>query len=354
MPDGTAEPARATPPDRPTSAEGEASREEATSLTRTNECQNCRRRFVGEYCPQCGQEATPPTSALGVLSVFFRELVDIESGLWPSMWALTRRPGEALSLYLGGARQGLMHPGRYLLASIVVAFGTDRVFTWLGMRTPYGERVSEGITETESSGVAPGTTAEIQSLLVWAADRVMESQAFLIATNLVLTGFLSLTVWRLFRRHFERGAQAVAFSAFVVGHTVFLGSAAELLYIPADYLSAGSSSGLPTNATIIITAVYVVAVTTGTFGGGWKSGAKGLLAIGWAAFEQALTLGIVIGGYVTWMIYARLGNEVPAGGTFNLSINDTTAVAMQILPLLAFSLLPFALHAGLELYYRRK
>jgi hypothetical protein len=244
-----------------------------------------------------------------------------------------------------------MHPGRYLLASIVVAFGTDRVFTWLGMRTPYGERVSEGITETESSGVAPGTTAEIQSLLVWAADRVMESQAFLIATNLVLAGFLSLTVWRLFRRHFERGAQSVAFSAFVVGHTVFLTSAAELLYIPADYLSAGPSSGLPTSATIVITAVYVVAVATGTFGGGWKSGAKGLLAIGWAAFEQALAFGIVIGGYVTWMIYARLADEMSAGVTFNLSIGDTTT--MQILPLLAISLLPFVLHAGLELYYRR-
>ena len=348
MPDGTAESNKSTSSDR------EVSTGEVTSLARTNECKNCRRRFVGEYCPQCGQKASPPTSAFGVLSVFFRELVDIESGLWPSMWALTTRPGEALSRYLGGARQGLMHPGRYLLASIVVAFGTDRVFTWLGMRTPYDERMSEGMTETESSEVAPETTAEIQSLLVWAADRVMESQAFLIATNLVLTGFLSLTVWRLFRSHFERGAQAVAFSAFVVGHTVFLASAAELLYIPADYLRAGPSSGLPTNATIVITAVYVVAVATGTFGGGWTSGAKGLLAIAWAAFEQALALGIVIGGYLAWMIYARLGDEVSAGGTFNLSIGDTTAVAMQILPLLAISLLPFVLHAGLEFYYRRK
>jgi len=343
-------------PDRTDGPTGtDASAGEAPLLpVESDQCKNCGRRFVGEYCPQCGQEATPPTSALGVLSVFFRELVDIEGGLWPSMWTLTIRPGEALSHYLGGARQRLMHPGRYLLASIVVAFGTDRAFTWLGMRTPYDERVSANITETESSEVAPETTTEIQSLLVWAADRVMESQAFLIGTNLLLTGFLSLTIWRLFRSHSERGAQAVAFSAFVVGHTVFLRSAAELLYIPADYITAGPSSGLPTNGTIVITAVYVVVVTTGTFGGGWKSGAKGLLAIGWAAFEQALVLGVVIGGYLTWMIYARLGGEMSAGGTFNLSIGDTTAVAMQTLPLLAISLVPFALHAGLELYYRSR
>ncbi|WP_263809787.1 hypothetical protein [Salinibacter pepae] len=150
----------------------------------------------------------------------------------------------------------------------------------------------------------------------------------------------------------------MAFSALVVGHTVFLGTAAELLYMPAAYLNTGPSSGLPTNATIVITAVYVVFVAIGTFGGGWKSGLKGLLATGWAAFEQALVLGIVIAGYVIWMISARLGGDFSPGATFSLSVSDTTgdatAVALQILPAVAILLIPFALHAGLELYYRRK
>jgi hypothetical protein len=289
---------------------------------------------------------------LGVLSVFFRELVDIEGGLWPSMWALTARPGVALSRYLSGARQGLMHPGRYLLASIVVAFGTDRAFTWLGMRTPYDERVSGFVTETESSEVEP-VADEVQSLVTWAAERVLESQVFLIAGYLLLTGFLSLTIWRLFRRHFQRGTQAVAFSALVVGHTVFLSTVAELLYFPADYLRAGPTSGLPTKALVVITAVYVAFVTTRTFGGGWKSSAKGLLAIGWAGLEQVLVQGIVIGGYFAWIIYARLGDELSAEGTFKIS-GDTMAMAVPILPAVAILLIPFALHAGLEFYYRRK
>ncbi|MCS3616890.1 DUF3667 domain-containing protein [Salinibacter ruber] len=308
---------------------------------------------MGTYCPDCGQDVNPPDSVLGVLSVFFRELVDIEGGLWPSMWALTARPGVALSRYLGGARQDLMHPGRYLLASIVVAFGTDRAFTWIGMRTPYDERVSGSVTETESSEVDPGPADEVQSLVTWAAERVLESQVFLSVGYLLLTGFLSLTIWRLFRSYFQRGAQAVAFSALVVGHTVFLSTVAELFYFPIDYLRAGPSSGLPANALVVITAVYVTFVATRTFGGGWKSSAKGLLAIGWAGLEQVLVQGIVIGGYFAWIIYARLGDELPAEGAFKIS-GDTMAMAVPILPAVAILLIPFALHAGLEFYYRHR
>ncbi|MBB4060261.1 hypothetical protein GGP80_002093 [Salinibacter ruber] len=346
MPDGTTESPDVDSMGEDTTGEG------ALPPVKATECRNCGQRFVGNYCPNCGQEAVPPDSVLGVLSVFFRELVDVEGGLWTSIRALTARPGVALSRYLGGARQDLMHPGRYLLASIVVAFGTDRVFTWIGMRTPYDERVSGSVTEPESSKADPATD-ELQSLLTWAAERVLESQVFLIAGYLLLTGFLSLTIWRLFRSHFQRGAQAVAFSALVVGHTVFLSTVAELLYFPADYLRAGPTSGLPANALVVITAVYVTLVTTRTFGGGWKSSAKGLLAIGWAGLEQVVVQGIVIGGYFAWIIYTRLGDELSAEGAFKLS-GDTTAMAVPILPAVAILLIPFALHAGLEFYYRRQ
>jgi hypothetical protein len=58
------------------------------------------------------------------------------------------------------------------------------------------------------------------------------------------------------------------------------------------------------------------------------------------------------------MIYARLGEYPSPGGTFSLSYGDTTgdtmAVAFQILPAVAILLIPFALHAGLEFYYRHR
>ena len=327
-------------------------------LARTAECSNCGRRFVGSYCPSCGQEADPPGSVLKVLGVFFRELVDIEGGLWATLRALSVHP-EALASYLGGARQRLMHPGRYLLAAILVAFGIKQVFTWLGMREPYDEQVSASFSESGAQEASPKTTSpetasEIQSLVVSTADLVFGSQWFLIATNLLLTVLLGLTAWRLFRDQFERLPQAVAFSAFVVAHTVFLETAAEVLYVPIRYLNAGPSAGLPTNASVVFTTVYVVIATVSTFGGGWWGGAKDLLALGCAAFEQVLILGIVIGGYISWLIYGRFGDELSSQGPeFKLSTGDTTAVALEVLPVVALCLGPLLLHLGLELYYRR-
>ena len=343
-----------SPPEPPRSGSSEPEPSEASPpLVETAECSNCGRRFVGNYCPSCGQEADPPGSVLEVLSVFFRELIDIEGGLWATMRALSVHPGRALASYLGGARQRLMHPGRYLLAAIVVAFGSKQVFTWLGMRTPYDERVSAGFAASGAQEASPETTSEIQPLVVSMADLVLESQWFLITTNLLLTVLLGLTIWRLFRGQFDRLPQAVAFSAFIVAHTVFLETAAEVLYVPIRYLNVGPSAGLPTNASVAVTTVYVVIATVSTFGGGWWGGAKGLFALGWAALEQMLVIGIVISGYVTWMIFGQLEGGMSMGGEFEFSSGDATAVAIGILPAVALCVVPLLLHLGLELYYRR-
>jgi hypothetical protein len=67
-----------------------------------------------------------------------------------------------------------------------------------------------------------------------------------------------------------------------------------------------------------------------------------------------LILGIVIGGYVIWMIYVRLGDELQSlGPEFRLSTGDATAVALGILPVVVICLVPLLLHLGVELYYRR-
>ncbi|MFB6280232.1 MAG: DUF3667 domain-containing protein [Salinibacter sp.] len=347
-------------PNEESQKEGAASdsTEEASSrtLVKTRTCQNCSRRFVGNYCPNCGQEADPPDSLLGALSIFFRELIDIEGGLWPTLWALTARPGQALARYLNGARQRLMHPGRYLLAAIVVAFGTRQIFTGLGMRQPYDERISTNLSDEETAEVDPETASEIQSLLVSTVDRVIESQGFLIATNLLLAGLLSLTIWRLFRGDFERGVQAVAFSAFLVAHTTFLETAAKLLYVLVAQVNSSLPTDLPTSVPLGIIAVYMGIVALRTFGEGWKSVGKGLLALGWAALEYVLILGLVIGGYFAWVLRTRLGDKGSAGGSefeFSFeSFGQAGSLPLDILPVLAIFLGPFLLHAALEAYYR--
>jgi len=173
------------------------------------------------------------------------------------MWDLNSRPGRALASCLGGARQRLMQPGRCLLTAIVVAFGT--------------ERVSANFSESEGQKIFPETANGVQSLLVSTADLVLKSQAFLITTNLLLTGLFSLTVLRLFRDQFERLSQAVAFSAFVVAHSVFLETTAEWLYVTIRYLNAGPSTGLPTNVSVVVTVVYVVIATVSTLEEGLRA-----------------------------------------------------------------------------------
>ncbi|WP_263787958.1 hypothetical protein [Salinibacter grassmerensis] len=62
-------------------AEGEPSTEDISgAVAQTTECPNCRRTFIGDYCPSYGQAAEPPVSVTSVIGGFFRELVDIKNG----------------------------------------------------------------------------------------------------------------------------------------------------------------------------------------------------------------------------------------------------------------------------------
>jgi hypothetical protein len=70
------------------------------AVVETTECANCGRVFTGNYCPKCGQEADPSVSTPAVIGGFFRELVDIENGFWPTFVGLTLRPGNTLRFRL--------------------------------------------------------------------------------------------------------------------------------------------------------------------------------------------------------------------------------------------------------------
>jgi hypothetical protein len=59
--------------------------------------------------------------------------MDLEGGFWPTVKGLTLHPGRTLQRYLSGARRSFMHPGRYLLASIVIATLVMQAMTWAGI-----------------------------------------------------------------------------------------------------------------------------------------------------------------------------------------------------------------------------
>jgi hypothetical protein len=115
-------------------------------------CANCSHSFAGTYCPNCGQKRGAAVTVLDLVSGFFREVMDLEGGFWPTVKGLTLHPGRTLQRYLSGARRSYMHPGRYLLASIVIATLVMQAMTWAGITA------ETSITEEASGAAAPDTT----------------------------------------------------------------------------------------------------------------------------------------------------------------------------------------------------
>lgn len=137
---------------------GSAARDEPTV------CANCSHSFVGTYCPNCGQKRGSSVTVLDLVSGFFREVMDLEGGFWPTAKGLTLSPGRTLQRYLSGARRSYMHPGRYLLASIVIATLVMQAMTWAGItaETSIVDRATgaaaEDTTTTEMNTEAGETT----------------------------------------------------------------------------------------------------------------------------------------------------------------------------------------------------
>jgi len=131
-------------------------------------CANCSHRFDGTYCPDCGQKRDASVTVLDLVSGFFREVMDLEGGFWPTVKGLTLRPGRTLQRYLSGARRSYMHPGRYLLASIVIATLVVQAMTATGVTTDteIGSVVTEApVADTASTeATEPDTTSAAYQL----------------------------------------------------------------------------------------------------------------------------------------------------------------------------------------------
>lgn len=299
----------------------------AGSLTETAECPACGRRFVGDYCPGCGQEADPSVSATGVIGGFFRELVDVENGFWPTFVGLTLRPGKTLQKYLSGVRKGSVGPGRYLLAAVVVYVGTDRVERWIGTEPP--------------PVVRPYMTAdgkkEALEVAVDYYDFVGEQARIL--PFLLLAVLLAFGLQALFRDRFSRGAEALAVGSFLTGHAVLLAEGADLAFLGAR-LSGGPSVELSFRAVVVLVAAYAGIACWGCFGPGWKPALKGAFGGAWALVELSSIVGVASAGTAVWLAsaYPDAYYAFDPGGT---QVGEFLALAG------VFSV-PLLLHAGVE------
>lgn len=307
---------------------------ETQSVVETVECPSCGRRFVGDYCPDCGQEADPIPSATGVIGGFFRELADLEGGFWPTFVGLTVRPGEILRDYLSGVRTGLASPGRYLLAAVVTFFGVSQGLTWLGLLQS-GEA---SLAATIPEGVG-GRSRQTMTAYYEFVGQAAQSQWGAVAGTLVSAGFLSLLFWRLFGDRVHRWSEALAITMFTVGHWTILGAGLLPLVVFLEYLTSGLPAGMSAYiiSSYLLAFAYPGAVAWG-LGSGWRSAVWGALSGVLASVESGAILTLLATGYFLWQV--RPLGEVPGAVRGALGV----VVALYLVPLL--------LHAAVELYCR--
>lgn len=287
--------------------------ESSAAVVETTECPNCGRTFVGDYCPECGQEAEPTTSLGDVFGGLLRELVDLERGFWATFVGLSLRPGTTLIDYLEGARRTLVTPGRYLAGTLVVAFGTHRLLLLLG-----GDSIStrqppsEWNWEWSERGIG-GAHAVVQ---YWLQEA---SGGRLIAIYLAITLALGIILWRLFRDGIDQVGEAYALSCFLIGHLALLNAGISLVsdLLLHDFVwsllspvGSSPSPGLALSPEIPkgafyhgASAIYLGASLYLSFGQKWQSYLVGLMTWGWSILEATLILWIVTHGSGLLLVY---------------------------------------------------
>ncbi len=85
-------------------------------------CRNCGTVFIGNFCPNCGQNADVHRFTFSyLLKETFISSLDIENGFFSTIKTLSLNPGEAIRNYLNGKRLSLAVPVRYLIIMGAVA-----------------------------------------------------------------------------------------------------------------------------------------------------------------------------------------------------------------------------------------
>jgi hypothetical protein len=307
---------------------------EEETLTPTVECANCGRRFVGTYCPNCGQEADPSRSSTAVIGDFFREMVDVERGFSTTFVGLTLRPGETLNRYLEGVRVGQASPGRYLLVAALALIGVKRLLVAIGARPPHVE--DPYVMSKRGREVFEAASNQLASVLYGQGETLL---------LLLLASLLAPLLWRLFPERISRGAEALGVGALMTGHALLLSAGARLVdglvgrlvKGPVREVGAGATF-VPDDVFIAALPLYIGAATFALFNSRWTSALKGAVAIAWAVLEMISVWGLVVAGYAVWLVEAH-----PA---------DYYMDAFALPVVTAVFAAPLLLHAVGEAYWR--
>jgi len=93
------------------------------------ECKNCKNKFNGLYCNNCGQKVIQERNTLKHFFELITDSFDIERGLLYTTKILFTNPGKIINEYLDGRTKDYYNPLKYLLLlaglSAIIMIGTD-------------------------------------------------------------------------------------------------------------------------------------------------------------------------------------------------------------------------------------
>jgi len=134
-------------------------------------CPNCQTRFVGHFCPECGQKAHIHRSLAAIGHDLVHGVLHLDGKLWNTLPLLALRPGELTRRYIAGERAKFVSPMALFLFSVFALFAVFQISELalpgeaaLESDNPLRSVLEEQIVtlEKERAGVPAGSPREAQ------------------------------------------------------------------------------------------------------------------------------------------------------------------------------------------------
>lgn len=273
-------------------AEDDQSRKSSESLQETIICPNCGNQHTGPYCNECGQRQFGRLTLRHLVSHFIRRIVDLETGLWPTLKTLSVDPGDLIRRYFHGQRRRFINPVAYF----VVATGLDAAITSISLSLtgqdkytiPYGPRKGEAVSSISQ-------LPEQVRAATRATDFMMKVLVDYPTLSRLVLAFLAAGALRLFfSKDRLNWAEALATIFFIYAH-------------------------------LILYSVLVTSFGTTAKWYGWETG------IWWLTFPS-IPLGV---SWIAWAGYRAFGDTWRGAGYFTISAVGAYLITLFLLSVAA-------------------
>jgi len=282
-------------------------------------CANCGRRFMGTFCPSCGQEASEPRRPI---LVYVRQLLGdffaLDARVWTTLGPLFARPGSLTTEWFAGRRVRYVPPFRLYVFAGLVFFAVMAVTGGgpLRIRLVSSEegyvltfgggmgKVSLGPEqEPEADDTPSGSWHGVGRLIEARFDRVREhpddfNTAVFAALSYV--HFLLLPVFALLLKPFWRRRYTIEHLVFATHYQAFV-----LLFGSVIIAGLTAASGLGPVSAIAkalwqpVVLGYLFLAVRRFYGGRWWTNALKVVVLGW--FYVMLAVFTVVGVAVATM-----------------------------------------------------